>query len=110
MNRVGAILAGGLLSVAIASCAGAMSSAPPPADTPFVEGRLLVRFHPGVTQERIELIVREEGATVSRRLAGGDVLLLLLPPGRSVPEAVRRFQGRPEVEYAEPDYKAKLLE
>lgn len=70
----------------------------------FVPGRILVKPEAGVSQVSIERVEGLKGASVEEELPLADVLVVDLPAGVSVSEAVRLYEGSPNVEYAEPDY------
>lgn len=77
------------------------SSGPPPRED-YVPGRVIVKFGEGVTPERKAAVRSEEGLALLEDLGlpGAEVDRV---EGRSVEEAVRDLERRPEVEYAEPD-------
>jgi subtilisin family serine protease len=70
----------------------------------FVRGELLVRFHPSVGHVRRAQALHEEGATRKRWLPVPGLELVSLPRGVSVTAAVREFEVKPQVMYAEPNY------
>jgi subtilisin family serine protease len=73
-------------------------------DKRFVPGELIVRFEATAGRNEHADVVRDTGTTRKRflRLPGAE--LLELPDGLSVDAAVRRFEARPEVKYAEPNW------
>ena len=81
-----------------------------PAAPPFTPGQILVKFHDGVSDERIGEIIREEGGTVDRVIGSTGVYVVVLPEDQGVLESVERYSARPEVRYAEPNYRATPLE
>jgi len=74
----------------------------------YTEGRLLVKFREGISEERIQSLVGEQGASVLEHLGKRDIYQIKLKKGQSVEEAMERFLSLPEVRYAEPDYTIKL--
>lgn len=94
-------------AVFAASCA-AMSSAPLDSPPAWVEGQVLVRFRPWAGAAERERVLSEEGARAEKVLGGTGVLLVQLPAGKTVPDAVRDLSRHPEVEYAEPNYLVKV--
>jgi subtilisin family serine protease len=70
----------------------------------FVEGELLVRFEPGVTQAEQTELLAARGAGVKRALPLQRLKLVRLPKGASVRAAAAALSRRPGVAYAEPNY------
>lgn len=97
-----------LFPIILAATVSGMSRKP--ADLPYAPGEVLVKFHDHVESEKAAEIVREEGGKVQRILGPTGVYLVTLPEGADVMEAVERFLQRPEVSYAEPNYRARRLE
>ncbi|MBN2720048.1 MAG: hypothetical protein JXR72_02980 [Proteobacteria bacterium] len=93
----------------ILSCAASGTNSQIPKH-PWVPGELLVAFQDDIPEERIAAIVLEEGGRIGRPVGKGSLLLILLPEETDIPEAARRFSSHPEVRYAEPNYRAILLE
>jgi hypothetical protein len=81
-----------------------------PAEPQFVPGQVLVKFNEGVSEDRIEEIVRAEGGQVKDIIGRTGVYLITIPEKVDTREAVNRFSARPEVLYAEPNYRALPLE
>lgn len=81
-----------------------------PPEPPYVPGQVLVKFQEDVGEEKAEDIVREEGGTVRSILGRTGIYLVVLPEGTDVMEAVERFSARPEIRYAEPNYRVLPLE
>jgi hypothetical protein len=67
------------------------------------EGEVIVKFRKGISRARMEEIVRNAGLEIIRVVAAPDLLLLKVPPGSNVQEAIRKISGFGEVEYAEPN-------
>jgi hypothetical protein len=88
--------------------AGGMSRKPP--EPSYVPGQIVVKFNESVDSARSMEIVEAEGGSIKTVLKRTGLHLVLLPEGRSVEEAVERFQRYPEVLSAEPNYRAELLE
>ncbi|MGH3086464.1 MAG: S8 family serine peptidase [Rubrobacteraceae bacterium] len=95
-----------LVTVTIAvSCSGSNPALSQDSEKPaFVSGRVLVKLEAGVPQFSVELVEGLKGANVEEKLSLVDVLVVDLPAGVSVAEAVKLYEGSPKVEYAEPDY------
>ena len=70
----------------------------------FVEGELLVRFEPGVTEGEQATLLAAQGARVKRALPLPRLKLVRLPKGASVHAAAAALSRRPAVAYAEPNY------
>jgi subtilisin family serine protease len=70
----------------------------------FVPGEVLVRFKPSVeTSERSEVLAQED-MSFEEPLPVPGLDRLETDPGTSVREAVRELRGRPEVDYAQPNF------
>jgi hypothetical protein len=105
-------LAAPFLAVFLLGACAASFTVPAPVsagDGQYVEGQVLVRFRADVSRQDQERILREEGAWVEKALGGTGVLLVALPAGKSVPDAVRGFSRRSEVEYAEPNFRMEPM-
>ena len=70
---------------------------------PFVPGRILVKFHDGVTADRISNILSIQGVNDAGEIPGIGVHILLLPPGAIESVYVQAFQQQPEVEFTQLD-------
>lgn len=88
----------------------AFGMAQKPAEPQFVPGQVLVKFNEDVSRGRIEEIVQEEGGKVNNVIGSTGVYLITLPDKVDIREAVKRFSARPEVRYAELNYRALPLE
>jgi hypothetical protein len=81
-----------------------------PPEPSLVPGKVLVKFHDGVTSQRIARIIELEGGTEKSVLASTGVHIIVLPEGMGVSNALARFSSYKEVKYAEPVHKATPLE
>jgi subtilisin family serine protease len=101
--------------LAVSGVAIATPSAHSPAPTPstlfatsqnreFVPGELIVRFESGVRDAVRASILRDEGATLKEQLPLSGVVVVKLAPAEPVLTAVRGFELRDEVRYAEPNW------
>jgi thermitase len=97
-----------LVLILAASHSIALSRKPP--EPSYIPGQVVVRFHESVDSARSIEIVEAEGARIKNILKRTGLHLVLIPDGRSVEEAVKRFLTYPEVLSAEPNYRAELLE
>ena len=73
-------------------------------DRRYAAGRVLVGLAPDAAPQDLGAAVREEGASVVRRLPSTSAREVRLPRGLSVHEGVDRLEQDPAVEYAEPDF------
>jgi thermitase len=69
-----------------------------------VPGEILIRFSAGMNAAQAANKMAELGVTQKRAIPAIKVLLVKLPPGLSVEEAIERFSNRPGVEFVEPNY------
>jgi thermitase len=74
----------------------------------YIRGELLVKFRVGTTEEEIAQIVKELHSQKLFTHPNVDFLRLATAPGRSVQDMCRLFQTLPQVEYAEPNYVARV--
>jgi subtilisin family serine protease len=75
----------------------------PRADEQFVEGQVIVKFKPSASLPEEAAIRRQEGLEKKKDLGLIDAEVDKIQ-GQSVEQAVRALEGRPNVEYAEPDF------
>lgn len=66
----------------------------------FVEGRVLVRFHPNVDEGRV---LGQFGASIERHIDSIGVHVLKLPAGRAADAVAQAMNNHPDVEFAEVD-------
>ena len=92
-----------ILSLLAAQNGWNMEGAKKPTGKPYAEGELLVKFRAGVSEARIQEVLRQTGTEVNRFLRIVKVYVLKLPPGAAVEDMLKKFQALPEVEYAEPN-------
>ncbi len=71
---------------------------------PYKEDEILVKFRPGIAEERIQEINDSMGAEVIRVMRTIGVHVLRIPRGESVEGMVGKYNALVEVEYAEPNY------
>lgn len=75
----------------------------PPAER-YVPDEIIVKFKPGVPQEKISETYQKEQITQEKyRSPFADFRVLKIPTGKTVEEMVYRFQKNPLVDYAEPN-------
>jgi thermitase len=70
----------------------------------FVAGEVLVKLEEGATPRDLRELNARTGARVLKDLPDSGLSVVELPPGLAVAEAVRRYEGSPDVEYAQPNY------
>lgn len=80
----------------------------PPAQRPYVEGEMLVKFRAGVTPEQIARLNALHGCTIAESLSGLGIHRLRLPAGVTVPEMVARYEASGLVEFAEPNHRVSI--
>jgi len=68
----------------------------------FVADELLVKFKPGVSEERIQALVTKHSTTIKDVISGINWYVLKIHGGRSPLDLVEAFKQEPEVEDAEP--------
>ena len=90
------------LSLLAALGSGAVSPSQASAPAPSEQRELLVRFEPGAAQARA---LEAVGADVAERLSLPGLVRVELEPGTSLAAAEAAFEQRPEVRYAEPNYR-----
>jgi general secretion pathway protein D len=91
----------------LANIAGAKEMEFAKAERQYVEGELFIKFKEGVTDERIAAIFDGEGASVIKFIENIKVYHIKLKKEQSVEEAVEELLKKPEIEYAEPNYRMK---
>jgi len=74
----------------------------------YKQGELLVKFKEDTSEEKIFEIVSAEGASVASALKPKGLYRIKLKAAQDVREAVKRFSGYKEIEYAEPNYIMKM--
>ncbi|MGB9873870.1 MAG: S8 family serine peptidase [Hydrogenobacter sp.] len=70
----------------------------------YVEGQVVVQFRSDVSPERANRILTAEGMKILKTITSMNVYLVELPPGLSVPEAIKKLKSYKEVDKAEPNY------
>jgi subtilisin family serine protease len=75
----------------------------------FVPGEVIVRFRPAATAAARAALLQQEKASLQRPLPLPDTVLLRLAQGRSPREAAAALRRRPEVLYAEPNWRYRYL-
>lgn len=70
----------------------------------YREGELLVKFKPGVIQDRITAINSESGVKVLKVIPKINLHRLGSTKGKTTKELLELYRRDPNVEYAEPDY------
>jgi hypothetical protein len=75
----------------------------------YVPGEVLLRFAPGVTVARRNLMLGNRAATRLRRFATLDIDHVRLPPGVPVEAAVAAFRAMPGVLHAQPNYRRRAI-
>jgi subtilisin family serine protease len=70
----------------------------------FAEGELIVRYEAGVAPAERAAVRDDLGASVDERLLLGRTEVVTLEQGAGVLAAAEKFESRPEVRYAEPNF------
>lgn len=78
-------------------------------DPPYAPDEILVRFKGGLSPQEAAVVHAGIGATVVERYRTVENLVLVkLPPGMDVKEAIEFYQQNPDVLYAEPNYRVEV--
>jgi subtilisin family serine protease len=103
-------LAVAMLLVAASGASAAERKNPPStAEPPAAADKVLVRFKAKTTEGSISEAHARLGATEVRRFTSvPNLMLVSLPSGRSVRDALAAYRSHPSVEYATPDYQPKV--
>ena len=80
-----------------------------PAQTDYVPHELVVRFKPGTAASERSALNAAQNARVEQDLLVPRAYLLRLSKGRDVRAAQRAYERNPNVQYAEPNFNARLL-
>jgi subtilisin family serine protease len=101
-----AILAAALLALVAPALAQAEPIAP---GADYVPGEVIVRYEAGEAAEGRRTLRASPEVSKRERLPAPRIDLVKLAPGVSVRAAIRRLGRRPEVAYAEPNYRRELF-
>jgi hypothetical protein len=71
--------------------------------SPFVAGRVLVKFRSDVSSNRVSGLLSSLGAVGSKEIEGSRVRIVELPAGLDEEFAAQAFKAQPEVEFVELD-------
>lgn len=69
-----------------------------------VPDEIILRFEEDLLEEDSASLIREAGMRMRRHLKGGGHLVVSLPRGVSIDQALAWFRGRPGVQYAAPNH------
>jgi serine protease len=72
-------------------------------DQKYVPGEILVKFNPGVSEEKIKNINTGNNAQVTYTSPYAEFKILKIPPTKTVEEMVEIYSKNPNVEYAVPN-------
>lgn len=75
----------------------------------YVPGEILVKFREKANPKAVDRINLLEGGQVILTSLRGKFSRVKIPAGRTVEEMVKRYRRYPEVEYAEPNYLARVF-
>jgi len=78
-------------------------TAPPPPETAWREGEVIVGLRSVLDDRAVERVLRGGGAARARASRFSRTFLVDLDAGASVPDAIEAFRRMPEVEFAEPN-------
>ena len=70
----------------------------------LVESELVVQFEEKVSEETVETLVNNLGASIKEKVNALDAYILTLPAHVSVEQAVNNFKGQKLVKTVEPNY------
>ena len=81
----------------------------------YIEGEVVVTLVDDATEETAEMVAEAYGFTLSKVLCfgdwkGGKIVLVSLPEGVSVPDAIDALNGDSYVKYAEPNLRLTLFD
>ncbi|PLX93926.1 MAG: hypothetical protein C0621_06540 [Desulfuromonas sp.] len=93
------------LAEALTPSAEAMATRPQEETTPQ---ELLVRFHPGLSDETIAALLQSEGLSLIKILPRAQVYRVALDGEANLAEVIGRLEKRAEVDYAEENVTVKL--
>ena len=71
----------------------------------FAPHELLVKFKNGISQERIDFILKRSRINVIAEIQRGRLYHVKILDGRSVESAITQLSSYQEIEYAEPNYR-----
>lgn len=71
----------------------------------FVPGEALVKFKPSVSQERIDVILKESGTELITEMKGSGIHHVRIVGKESVETIVKKLSAFQEVAYAEPNFR-----
>jgi serine protease len=101
ISLLAAALGVGALSQATDILRVARRTTPPAAERAWRQGEVIVAFRPEMELREVENTLRSGGAVRARAARAAPRYLVSLPPGTSVPDAVRHFRRQGGVDYAE---------
>jgi hypothetical protein len=87
------------------AAAPSFAALPESADLHYVEGEVLVRLHDSAPRDAMETFKARTGLVSQKQLLRGKLELLELPAFTTVTAALEIIRQRPEVKYAEPNYR-----
>lgn len=87
---------------------GFFGMARPPAQKPYIEGEMLVKFKDDVTPEQIARFNAETGCTILDKVGGLGIYRLRLPEGAEVPAMVAVYEASGLVAFAEPNHRVSI--
>ena len=108
-GKIFPVFTAALFMLLISTSTGMAFSRKPP-EPEYVSGQVLVKFHENVSSDEINRILSEQNAAILKTLGKTGIYLVTLPGDIDVYGAVEKFSSYPEIQYAEPNYRVKLLE
>ncbi len=78
--------------------------------TPYREGELLVRLEEGVSTAQAQATLSAWGVQEKRRLGPSGARVVELPEGTELERARAALEARPEIAYAEPNYRVHAVQ
>lgn len=70
----------------------------------YIPGQVLVKFNEGVSEEQAQALHDRLGSAILKHFQKLHIDLVKIKSGLTVEEAIRLYQGDPQVAYAEPNY------
>jgi len=103
------IIAGTIPVSAVSNNPSRISGNNIPGNAEYAPCEIIVKFKPGVSNEKIAGINSRYGTSVAYTSPHAGFKKLHVPKGKTVPEMVEIYSKNPNIEYAEPNYVAHAL-